>query len=179
MLDFEYEQKHEGDLSDAEDEQKKEVSGKPLSIDVELTFDVSTCGVDELQDMMLNGEFLRKLSARTIVRPRVYDRLLQSSARLKQAKAKSTTTAQRYKREQKRKAKHCTRGEALKELQVSRAIQVKEGIWEVLVNQVLLALLALQESLDNQDHLVPQDLKGLKVKVGHKEKLVSPVYQVR
>ena len=119
MLDFEYEQKRDGDLSDAEGEPEKDAEGKKLMDvpTVDLTFNVSNCSVEELHDMMFSGEFLKKLSARTIVRPRLYDRLLQSGARLKQAKAKSTTAAQRYKREQRRKARHSTRGAALAELQ--------------------------------------------------------------
>ena len=119
MLDFEYEQKREGDLSDDEGEQVKDPDGKkPMDVPtVSLTFDVGNCSVAELEDMMFSGEFLKKLSARTIVRPRLYDRLLQSAARLKQAKAKSTTAGQRYKREQRRKARHSTRGAVLAELQ--------------------------------------------------------------
>ena len=67
--------------------------------------------------MMVSGTWLRKLGAMQVTRPKFYDRLLQSGHRLKQAKAKTTTAAQRYKRKQKQKARHATRSEALSVLQ--------------------------------------------------------------
>ena len=132
MADVEYEDKVEfepdseddtkpgtelGDDTKRKDGSKHKEGVKQQAIEVQLDFNLKTTTAEELDEMIISGEWLKRLSARRVIRPRAFDPLLQSTLKEKKAKAKAKSSAQRYKQKLKQRQRHSTRGEALKALQ--------------------------------------------------------------
>ena len=97
MADVEYEDKVE--IGPDSDDDIKLEDGTKLkdglkegtkheAIEVQLDFNLKTTTTEELDDMIVSGKWLERLSARRVFRKRAYDQLLQSTLKAKKAKAK-------------------------------------------------------------------------------------------
>ena len=94
---------------------KNDDEGKPMEpLEVELDFDFEALNEQEKSDLIINGQWLEKLSARLIGRVKQVDPLLQQHLKPKQETQKASKKA--GKRRIKLRAKHATRGEAIKQL---------------------------------------------------------------
>ena len=94
-------------MEDVEYEAKLDEEGKPIeAIEIELDFDVRTWSEDELNDLVLSGQWMEKLSSLRVGRLKHYDPLLQKVYKPKKS------SKQAGKRRMKLRAKHATRGEA-------------------------------------------------------------------
>ena len=106
---------------------------KHEAIEVQLDFNLKTTTTEELDDMIVSGKWLERLSARRVIRHRAYDPLLQSTLKAKKAKAKAKSAAQRYKQQLKQRQRHSTRGEALKVLQEEQGHYSKKQLLDSLI----------------------------------------------
>ena len=122
-------------MEDCEYEQQMDEveHGKPMEpLEVELDFDFEALDEQEKSDLIINGEWIHKLSARQIGRVRQVDPLLQSHLKPKPVEAKSASK-KAGKRKIKLRAKHATRGEAIQQLEGALKLNSRKQLLESIV----------------------------------------------